>query len=1259
MASLLVPISVVAKIIKTKTAVPSLAGAPFNTDLSLEVGVHVHWALPDALTRAQHTGQNAEENIPPNQILFPGVPDLWLVTRFDPPKANSVTRTWKAWVVDSRAGTATPLSQWSAPAAHDLKTIHTLPGVLPMSAQNPGWGVWDDRQTPFDLAITSAVYYPTARSRFGFYDNLAGLPATGSVSYTVLGWYAFPGEDPLNQSAHREQQISDWGWSYDHHRLLIDLSTFVSNIPPAAANWKPQLSVSQPGTVTRGATAHMESTLFEINANTVRMNSIQAALGKAGVLEQAIGPLIRGTSANQIVCHGSVTDLDLTASPGTGSIATNQIAVYPTPKRAMATVAAPQLGGQQLDYVEMMLQDINSQNGSMGGVIDMPGAAHALTFQSVPGQATYYAQITISDPKIPLIRLSEAQFNLSTDATQVASGHWPATFYREALSMTSVSTSEIARVIGIPLPAPPFQAAPSEPSADDITAWMGKVTAAFLQTKADAGSAGTPIDPNMIRVVDSRSKAKPLNLAPFMDGNGTSGSSYWVDLNDTGALTQLLIATTGASVTLPDKDHLYTQPGPRWYRPWSPKIVLTDAKRSYRFGEDGQFQADGTLRCRISGNTAYAIYSSSGTPVQANALVANPASITSAFALPSEALALLSEAVMLDPGSAASLAAALPAEQRLAGQAYFLAAIQAVYLRRLTNMNAATANLLEKIKLGGELPSPIATTPWQDPYDPLFLDSNYSLLYSSLQTDWQLQEDQVEMSPLTPAATNPPASQSEVFNERSRVTASLTKILAKTLVTATTLNPVGNSVLRQAPPNNLTADTFQTMDLLSAPLTGFDSALFARGRRERDGLLRINKLSLVDVFGISRPWDSGNTAGPSTPLTPRLPFWARLSFRLQSAADQNQEANSYSPAICGILMPDFLNHSLQVFDGTGSSIGVLSSDPPRYGGGPADPGGVLKVQFQTFPWVSFLGGNPLNAIANPILRELVTGIKEQIINIPSHAIGSHWFETGLTSMLRTIDTVRATLDPSYKTADRKVSLLGEPILVMVGRVKFQTTAATDLAQITTNPPPVHTPPAVPDILVRIGDISRPDDGVLGFFSPNDSPVNSRFSPVSKEAADKAILNGLTAGIAYTDANGLPVTHPFVLNQVNAISVSPDTNHDVIMLSDIRGDLYATCGVLPRKAISVPKDFLDAALRNMEPVFRIGPVFTVSSQASLNPMFPPPLVQGYDVKFVYNAPGEKNPYPEADMPPVSPLGDLAPGRAEINEGWLRLQRSQTG
>ena len=52
-SSLLIPIGLCAKVVKQQNKVPALGGKPFNRDAMLEKGIHLHWALPDALARAK------------------------------------------------------------------------------------------------------------------------------------------------------------------------------------------------------------------------------------------------------------------------------------------------------------------------------------------------------------------------------------------------------------------------------------------------------------------------------------------------------------------------------------------------------------------------------------------------------------------------------------------------------------------------------------------------------------------------------------------------------------------------------------------------------------------------------------------------------------------------------------------------------------------------------------------------------------------------------------------------------------------------------------------------------------------------------------------------------------------------------------------------------------------------------------------------------------------------------------------------------
>ncbi len=1251
MSSLLIPVSVVAKIVKTKTPVASLGGQPFNQDAQLEPGIHVHWALPDALTRAQSPGSGTTNEA----IVFPGVPDLWLVTRFNPPpaaNAPSATRTWRAWVVESRIPKATPLESWTAAAAPDVNSIHTVAGVLP-SAKDigfPGWGLFKDIKADFDAVITSSIYYPSTHNRFGFYDDLSGLPGSGSVSYTVVGWYNGLSNDPLYNTAKREKQISDWLLRYEHHKPSSQIYAPISATLAVSA-WKPQVTVTQQ-TQKPIIDTHATVSSHLTAERTASMQLIQGSFGKVDVNIDP-GLVINNDNPVEIVCHGSVVDIPLgTTPPAPAKIDISQVSVYPSIKRALAATTAGSIDPKTLDYAEMLIQDLDHQKGTMAGILDLPGAAHALSFQDVPGKSTYYAQIRISTPPISYTN----QFQVTTlNEGVVSSGHWP------VRGGTVQTTQPLENNPGIP-------------------PWLKKVRQDFSDAQAAAQSAGTPIHPSLVKVSDTRAHAQPFRLAPSIDGSSTSGGGWWIDMSaGDDALTQIFLSTSGtdAIVETPTASNLYNEPGPRWYRPWCPQIVLNNVGRSYRFGEDGRFDPkNGTLLCRTSGHTISAVYSNGGTPVSGTQLMANPGAISAAASLPSIVLPLLYEALLLDTGSTPSMAAvSASGNARAAAESYFKAAIQGIYLYRLPSLSAQQLEALDQIQIKGDQPSPVAITPWlSDPWDPLFLDSSYTYGYSSLANDWKLEEDQVEMTAANAAATNPPAAQTETFNDRSRVTATISKVLSSALITRQSLDPRGVLVRRQAPPNNLSADVFQTQEVLSAPLVhtqlqnqpgsaygAFDDALIARGYRSRAGVLTLSKLGVIDVFGISRQWTaSPAAAAPSTTLTPRLPFWSRLSFRLQSADAGNIEADSQHTSICGILLPDFVDHSLEVFDKDGKGLGQISCDRARFGGGAGAAAATLQVRFTPYPWVAAARGitttDPAAVITQTIdnltLRQLVAGIAQQSFPIPANASPSQWYESGLTAMMRTVDAVRATLSGSQNTPDHKVSLLGEPILVMVGRVALQTNSATSVSAVA-GTPPLGTPPAMPSISVRIGDVTRPDDGVLGIFKPGNGPADSHFAPVSKDAADKALLNGVSQGLFFNSQAGMPVQHPFVLNQINVINVQPDVSQDVVLLTDIRGSLYASCGVVPRKKITVPKDFLDATLQNLEPVFAVGPILTTTSVDGLQVLMPPPQIQGYDAGFV-----SVQTFAEIKLPPVPPLGDLPVGRMSLAEGWVRLHKQKS-
>src|SRR5712692_4909710 len=170
-------------------------------------GVHLHWALPDALTRSRPTTPPAADGTAPLADL-PPVPDRWLVVRL----ALGTTpdhRRLRAWVIE--AGGPQPvvraLADWQEPGAR------AAPG-RELTALGPGEVAW-------------SAYYDNVVGWLGFHDTLDD-GAVGPLGYLVCGWYADPALDPLADPAITSlsafyAKLSGLGWSLPGGELEQDV----------------------------------------------------------------------------------------------------------------------------------------------------------------------------------------------------------------------------------------------------------------------------------------------------------------------------------------------------------------------------------------------------------------------------------------------------------------------------------------------------------------------------------------------------------------------------------------------------------------------------------------------------------------------------------------------------------------------------------------------------------------------------------------------------------------------------------------------------------------------------------------------------------------------------------------------------------------------------------------------------------------------------------------------------------------------------
>lgn len=201
-----------------------LAATFQEASIPLDVGIHLHWALPDALT---HGAQDAD-----GSIDFQRTPDRWLILRLVTNSADprAPVTALKGWVLESdhlwdpaltaegpvqnRMSLATPIRP--EPDEQPNKSWTTLGRVFDYE----GWS--EDHLAPrADLTAlgygdaTYAASYQLCPNVFGFWDTLTDLdpaafpPASSRVSYLLMGWHASPADDPMSRITYPDRATHD------------------------------------------------------------------------------------------------------------------------------------------------------------------------------------------------------------------------------------------------------------------------------------------------------------------------------------------------------------------------------------------------------------------------------------------------------------------------------------------------------------------------------------------------------------------------------------------------------------------------------------------------------------------------------------------------------------------------------------------------------------------------------------------------------------------------------------------------------------------------------------------------------------------------------------------------------------------------------------------------------------------------------------------------------------------------------------------
>jgi len=202
---------------------------PFAEGTPRPSGVHLHWAMPDALLRGT-LDKRADGS--ENRLALPVLPNRWVVLRLVLPR-NTTEAVVTGWVLEADRALAVPLGSWtergSTPQGTKVAGVPLDPGQLTGTVGG---------------SVSWSAVYDAVLNRFAFHDPLADLGKLAPegvdedcAAYLVSGWWSDPSQDPLdkarsNDSLHellerlRWRLMYEWGdaqWAAQQAKAQADL----------------------------------------------------------------------------------------------------------------------------------------------------------------------------------------------------------------------------------------------------------------------------------------------------------------------------------------------------------------------------------------------------------------------------------------------------------------------------------------------------------------------------------------------------------------------------------------------------------------------------------------------------------------------------------------------------------------------------------------------------------------------------------------------------------------------------------------------------------------------------------------------------------------------------------------------------------------------------------------------------------------------------------------------------------------------------
>ena len=1219
---ILVPIDLQAYVAvegSSETVVPVTGGPgdpePFADGTRPTPGVHLHWAMPDALLRGAESKEGRE-------LEMPNLPERWVVLRALFPVGLN-RPLLRGWVIDARKGSVTSLDGFD--------------GTTEKSDVRPAFDRLDGTVGGSPLWTAS---YAASAGRFGFHDpldDLQDLQATAKegftndvATYVVAGWSSDITLDPLYSTGSSElfDLLDEFGWHLDPEadESVVEPDTPVLNRLEAV------------GIFDRPAEAPLTEIVAKGRTETFTYADI-APVSALPIDDPARVVITQRPPRFSSLLHGMVTGVPVGELPARiderPDPSALSIAIGHDTDDIVAALGAATLGTSTSERraSEMLAaaftSDLLDRLGSPDGMRDIAEREHADTFWSLPGKP------------LPASKPDELRVEDSTSTSATSVGR-------------KGRTSATRSTIGI----------------NPVPAWRDKVHFAAPGAAPKAAAERSNSTDRITAAVNERRtvvRPAPRIFRPQAP----------------------IVAVRGARPSLRHHhDGLYDDAGRLRCR------YPSEAVKSIK----GVVEAADLVPSLGSGSLPAEVLT-----VVREAMILNPycsrwladiAAKEKTADLPKYQTRIQGEMLrMFSPDgrydgtgeytlSTAPLSTRARSPRAVAGDAWETVSSYDTIVNRQVASELAQASYLV-----GTSPSPLGVTAWRQPWVPLWLEWRVELVGSDTLDDWDLGD--LDLTRNSGAASNPKAFD---FVGRSPVGRGLTNALHSGIdrwIKAEQERDATEAVLDDAQQSALEslADFLEPLDLASASLDGIREQLLginyvgnlSSGDGEDDtpvasaaptpmfgGTLRIVELRLVDAFGrilgvpVSTAQTTSTLAVEGAPaairIAPRIQHGARWLLRLVDPGYRGDPAlapeafvNQLEPTlavnpVAGFLLPDHIDEALEAFDVNGDALGQLSHheitgavrwEPAP--GRPIPPGAGPLVNLAP-------GALPMGEIAAGVVR---SDVQDRATTTPST-------DSSLTSLLRAIDTTLWTIDTYGTLGSTTVAgLVGRPIAVVKATLRLDIPDDLDEV-IVTAAGGVDERRAAFDALkeqrfpIRLGDLQRSDDSLLGFYIDDDY---DHFHMVDKVVASTARdvgchrgQLGLLGTVSTPDI--VPLSHPILVPE-DTVYVRPGQAVRLTMLMLPAGRVHLTSGILPRKALALSDAWVAKGLQRVIPSVRVGPVLVDPEEIRL----PKVSLLGDKQQFTRRT----GPLTWRDDPIISATQSALLPRMphEIQEGWVRI------